>query len=234
VISHGLSGKSGLELKMHRKCLPEIGWVVLRNLNNVLLRYDMILAGGTALALQLGHRASYDLDFFTHQDFQIEPIISEIRKSGISFQVISEETGTLTAEIGGIKVSLFHYDYVFLEKPVVYDKIRLAGIRDIASMKVIAVSQRGTKRDFVDLFVILQNIPFHKIAEHMTRRFGKERINPLHIGKSLVYFSDADSDPEPAYVKGKKINWDKIKIFFRGHVKQFVLDLERAVMSDNV
>lgn len=104
----------------------------------------------------------------------------------------------------------------------------VAGILDIASMKVIAISQRGTKRDFIDLYVILQEVPFHKIAEHMINRFGKERINPLHIGKSLVYFSDAESNPEPEYVKGKEIKWDKIKKFFKGHAKQFVLDLDIA------
>jgi hypothetical protein len=181
---------------MHRECLSEQGWTVLDNLNKIFLQYKAVLAGGTALALQFGHRISYDLDFFTHQHFQTERVISRIRSLGIAFQVISEEEGTLIAEVGGIKVSLFHYDYVFLEKPVTYRNIRLAGVLDIASMKVIAISQRGTKRDFVDLFVILHEIPFYRIAEHMTRRFGKERMNPLHIGKSMVYFSDADSNHE--------------------------------------
>lgn len=226
--SHAYSGNSGLELRMYRECLSEQGWIVLMDLNKVLLKHEVILAGGTALALQLGHRISFDLDFFTNKDFRSEAVISKIRRLGSTFKIISEEEGSLIAEIEGIKVSLFHYDYVFLDKPVVYKKVRLAGILDIASMKVIAVCQRGTKRDFVDLFVILQDIPFYKIAEHMTRRFGKERINPVHIGKSMVYFSDADSDPEPAYIKNRHENWEKIKKFFRGHVKQFVLDLEMA------
>ena len=213
---------------MHRECLPGQGWKVLESLNEVFSRHEALLAGGTALAVQLGHRISYDLDFFTNQDFQIESVISKIRRIENTFQIISAEEGSLIAEVGGIKVSLFKYDYEFLEKPVIYRKIRIAGIPDIASMKVIAISQRGTKRDFVDLFVILQEMPFHKIADHMMRRFGKERVNPVHIGKSLVYFSDADSDPEPAYLENRKIKWEKIKSFFRGHVKQFVLDLERA------
>lgn len=96
-------------------------------------------------------------------------------------------------------------------------------------MKVIANSQRGTKRDFIDLFFILQNTPFYKVAEHMVKRFGKERINPIHLGKSLVYFSDADSNPDPEYIKGKELSWDNVKKFFRNHVKQFVFDLDMAV-----
>ncbi len=213
---------------MHKECLSGQGWKVLESLKEVFSRHKSVLAGGTALALQLGHRISYDLDFFTTQDFQTESVISDIRSTGSAFQIITAEEGTLIAEVGGIKISLLKYDYGFLEKPIIYKKVRIAGLLDIASMKVIAISQRGTKRDFVDLFVILQGIPFHKIAGHMTRRFGRERINPVHIGKSLVYFPDADSDPEPAYIKKRNMDWEKIKSFFRGHVRQFVLDLEMA------
>jgi hypothetical protein len=214
---------------MHRECLSEQGWKVLENANRIFLKHGVILAGGTGLALQLGHRRSHDIDFFTNQDFKTESVISGIRGIGMPFHVISEEAGTLIAEIGEIKVSLFHYDYVFLEEPISYKKISIAGILDIASMKIIAICQRGTKRDFVDLYVIVRDIPFHKIAAHMVKRFGAERINPVHIGKSLVYFIDADSDPEPAYMKGRSIQWERLKKFFRNHVKQFVLDLERAV-----
>ncbi len=213
---------------MHRECFPEPGWKILKNLKEILIKHKAVLAGGTALALQIGHRISYDLDFFSNKDFRTESLISGIRKSGVPFQVISEGEGTLIAEIGGVKVSLFKYEYEFLERTIPCQGIPLAGILDIASMKVIAISQRGTRRDFVDLYVILQEMPFHKIADHMIRRFGKERINPVHIGKSLVYFSDAESDPEPAYLKGKEIPWEKIKKFFRGHVKQYVLDLDRS------
>jgi len=216
---------------MHRECFPEQGWVILKSLKDVFTKYKAILAGGTACALHLGNRISMDLDFFTSMDFQIESVISEIRKAGHSFQIISEGEGYLVGTIDGMKVSLFTYEYPFLEKTVIYEGIRVAGVLDLASMKVIAISQRGTKRDFADLYGILQEVPFHKIASHMVKRFGKGRINPVHIGKSLVYFSDADSHPEPEYVKGRDVSWEKIKSFFKSHVKQFVLDLDTAVKT---
>ncbi len=97
---------------------------------------------------------------------------------------------------------------------------------DIATMKLIAIHQRGTKRDFVDLYFILKSVPFHQIASSAIHRFGKERINPFQIGKSLVYFSDADSDPDPHYKNNNHIKWEIIKDFFRQHIKQFVWDLE--------
>jgi predicted nucleotidyltransferase component of viral defense system len=214
---------------MHRECFPKRGWKVLRSLKDTLTKYNAILAGGTALALHMGHRISEDLDFFTDVEFRVESIILDIRKTNHPFRIISEGEGYLIIDVGGIKISIFKYDYPFLEKPIIYKGIRIAGVLDTASMKVIAISQRGTKRDFVDLYFILQDMPFHKIANHMVRRFGKERINPIHIGKSLVYFSDAESNPEPQYMKGRDISWDKVKKFFRQHVKQFVLDIETAI-----
>ncbi|MGD0845882.1 MAG: nucleotidyl transferase AbiEii/AbiGii toxin family protein, partial [Geobacteraceae bacterium] len=147
------------------------------------------LAGGTALALQLGHRISHDLDFFTLEDFNIDNAIAAIRKTGLPYRITSEGDGTLNAEIDGIKVSLLRFDHPFLETPLLVDGIRVAGTLDIAAMKVIAISQRGLKRDFVDLYFILREKPFHRIAEHMVQRFGPERVPPLHIGKSLVYFA---------------------------------------------
>jgi len=192
-------------------------------------KYHAVLAGGTALALQMGHRISYDLDFFTEKDFSVDVAIATVRKTGLPFRVTSEGDGTLNAEINGIKVSLFRYDHPFLENPLVVDGIRIAGILDIAAMKVIAISQRGLKRDFVDLFFILREEAFQTIAEHMVRRYGAERVPPVHIGKSLVYFADADGNPEPAYIKGKTIAWDDVKSYFRQHIRQFVLDLDLAV-----
>jgi hypothetical protein len=209
---------------MHRACLPGNGWKVLDSLKDTLVRYQAVMAGGTALALHIGHRMSVDLDFFTTAPFRVESLVSAIRKTGQSFRILAESEDHLVADIGGVKFSLFRYEYPFIERPSAYSGINVAGVLDIAAMKIIAISQRGAKRDFVDLYFILQSIPFHKVAEHMVRRFGKERINPIVTGKALVYFSDADSNPEPEYI-GKKVKWETIKTFFRQHVKQFVLDL---------
>lgn len=214
---------------MHRECFSEKGWEVFNALRELVEMLDATLAGGTALALQLGHRISYDLDFFTQQDFRVDAAISAIRKTGLPFRVTSEGDGTLNAEVDGIKVSLLRFDHPFLETPLKLDGIPVASILDIAAMKVIAISQRGLKRDFIDLYFILQEKPFHRIAEHMVERFGPERVPPVHIGKSLVHFADAEGNPEPAYIKGKAVKWDLVKKFFRQHVKQLVLDLDAAV-----
>lgn len=214
---------------MYKECLSGKGWKVLNSLKNVMKKYHARMAGGTGLALLIGHRISLDLDLFTHDHFRTESVIASIRKSGYPFSIMAEGEGYIVFDIDGIKVSLFHYEYPFLEQPVVFQGILIAGILDIASMKVIAINQRGTKRDFIDLFFLLQNIPFHKVADHMVKRFGPERINPVHIGKSLVFFSDAESNPDPEYLKNKEVKWSQVKKFFTQHVKQFVFDLDSAV-----
>lgn len=213
---------------MHRECFTKKGWAVLATLKPILQKYEAVLAGGTALSLRIGHRISVDLDFFTAMKFNVESVISAIRGTGQKFRVLAEGEGQIVMDIEGVKFSLFHYDYPFLDKQASYKGVNIAGILDIAAMKIIAISQRGTKRDFVDIYFILQSIPFYKVAGHMVRRFGKERVNPVLIGKALTYFTDADSNPEPEYIK-VKMKWEKIKPFFKQHAKQFVLDLRNAL-----
>jgi len=217
-----------LALKAYKVCLPDKGWSVLKKLGGIIQTHQFLLAGGTALALQKGHRISYDLDFFTPRSFRNDNLISEIKKTSMAFQILAEEEGSLTIEIEGVKASFFRYEYPFLDKIVEIAEIPVAGVLDIAAMKVIAIIQRGVKRDFIDLYIILQKIPFHKLAEHMIKRFGTERINPVQTGKALVYFADADTNPEPAYRTEPELRWEDVRKFFRTHVKQFVFDLEAA------
>lgn len=213
---------------MHLNCLPSDVRGLLKDLSGIVHAHDFILAGDTALALQLGHRLSVDLDFFTARPFSTEGIFSELRRLGLDPVVLEESTGSLTVTLNKAKVSMFHYPYPFTSKEKEIKGIPVAGIIDIASMKVIAISQRGAKRDFVDLYFVLQDIPFRKVAENMIERFGRGRINSVHIGKSLVFFNDADSDPEPRYAGTENPDWEDVKTFFTNNVQQMVLDMDKA------
>lgn len=211
---------------MYPDCFPKHGHVVLDKLKNTVASERFILAGGTALALQIGHRISEDLDFFTEKTFSTDKVFQKIKRAGLVPAILQEEEGTLVLTVNDTKISFFHYAYPFIEEKTPFRGIHLANVIDIASMKVIAISQRGAKRDFIDLYFILRSIPFWKIAENMTARFGKDRINPVNIGKSLVYFNDAEEDPEPRYSGKTKPEWKAVKKFFTGHVRQMVLDME--------
>jgi len=213
---------------MHTNCLSKQAAELLPDLEVALKSYTFVLAGGTALALHLGHRLSVDLDFFTKQTFSPDRLFRCLKDNNFSPTVLLEDRETLSIVVEGAKVSFFHYPYPFIDPFTTWKKIPIAGIVDIAAMKIIAILQRGAKRDFVDLYFILQAVPFRAVALRVIERFGFERINPVSIGKSLVYFADADPDPDPAYVQQNPPEWGEIKQFFKDNVKQAVIDLQQV------
>ena len=111
---------------------------------------DTYLAGGTAAALQLGHRISVDLNFFTTREFVPKVFSSELSKLG-SFDEEQADKGTVLGEFNEIKLSLFIYKYPLIFPPLKYLSLSIADIRDIAAMKIDAIATRGAKRDFQDI-----------------------------------------------------------------------------------
>lgn len=214
---------------MHTECLLPHGQKLLGILKGVVHKHNFTLAGGTALALQIGHRISVDLDFFSEKPFSTDALYREFQKAGLKPIVQQEAEGSLTIMVSEIKVSLFHYPYPFLDKKLQWKDIDIAEIIDIAAMKVMAITQRGAKRDFIDLYFILKDTPFRKIAENMIQRYGADRINPVNIGKALAYFNDADIDPDPQYCGKERPDWNSIKKFFVKNVRQMVMDMQEAV-----
>jgi predicted nucleotidyltransferase component of viral defense system len=112
------------------------------------------LAGGTALALQLGHRKSSDLDWFSPQFPKIQLLLQNLNKYKVT--VTQTAPGTLDTLIDGVKVSFLEYTYPMIEKLVPFNGIQMASVSDIACMKITAISSRGSKKDFVDLYEILR------------------------------------------------------------------------------
>lgn len=118
---------------------------------------NFYLAGRTGLALQLQHRTSVDLDFFSSKKFNLHTLIQKLKKTE-SFSLEREEEDTLIVFINKVKVSFFVYDYPLLYSPKKIEGISVADARDIGCMKISAISSRGSKKDFVDLFFICQKI----------------------------------------------------------------------------
>lgn len=212
-------------MKWHQKCLPKGLWNVAKAITPLIKEQGAVLAGGTGLALRLGHRASIDLDFFCSRAIKHERILSVIKRKFREFRVLVEDKESLVLQVEKNKISFFYHAYPFLDQIDELDGVAISGILDIAAMKLIAISQRGLRRDFIDLYYVLQITPFFKIAECAHRRYGPGRINPIVIGKALVYFSDAENEPDPVYSEKKKVCWQDVKVFFQKHLKQFVLDL---------
>lgn len=177
------------------------------------------MAGGTALALQLGHRQSIDLDWFSGQDFSNEKIKKNLVLLG-NFKLISEENGTIHGALDEIRVSFLHYGYNLLFPLIKFENINLADERDIAAMKIDAVSSRGSKKDFIDLYYLFKKYSLAELIGFFEKKYKNIEYNKLHILKSLSYFDDAESDPTPVMVQD--IEWGAIKKVIVDKVKKLL------------
>lgn len=179
---------------------------------------EAYLAGGTAAALQLGHRISLDFDFFTAKEFVPKVFSSELSKLG-SFDEEQANKGTVLGKFEGIRFSLFIYEYPLVFSPLKYLSLNIADIRDIAAMKLDAIATRGAKRDFIDLYFICK---FHykliELLNFYNKKYGKLASNLIHIQKSLVFFNDAEPDEMPRMLKAAK--WEEVKKYFENEVKK--------------
>lgn len=109
---------------------------------------NFYMAGGTALALQLGHRKSFDIDLFSEKNFNVEKYSQVILS--LDGKILREEKGTIDAIIDGVKLTLLYYPYKLLENFHLIEKIKVADVKDIVCMKVVAISQRADKKDFIE------------------------------------------------------------------------------------
>jgi len=169
---------------------------------------DFYLAGGTALAIHLGHRESIDLDWFSQKEFSNDRIKEEMASLG-KFELNSEEAGTIHGAIDDVKVSFLNYSYGNIFPLQFFEGINLADERDIAAMKIDAISSRGSKKDFIDLFFLLRKYSLEELLDFFEKKFKNIHYNKLHILKSLVYFETAESEPMPRMIQ--KVGWDEVK-----------------------
>lgn len=178
---------------------------------------DTRLVGGTALALQLGHRLSVDIDLFGTWDRSLD--LRDIL--GICGPVVEEHhtENIRVFNINGIKVDLVYYEYAWLKDPVRTDGICMAAIDDIAPMKLEAINSRGSRKDFLDLAFLLEQFPLEKILFWYREKYpqGSEYL----VLRSLVYFDDAEDDPMPMMLK--PLDWETTKERIRQAVRQVAL-----------
>jgi hypothetical protein len=194
---------------MNPKVLPAEAWAVVKLLKRTDLLDGWILAGGTALALQLGHRISVDLDFFRHEDFQVAPLRQALAHLG-KLEVQSMAPGTLHCRLDDIRLTFLRSEVPFLHEPVPYRGLHLADVRDIAAMKVIAVAERGAKKDFIDLHAYLEaGASFPDLMAVVQQRYRDTDFNVMHLLRSLVYFDDAEAEPMPKMLS--RAGWPEIR-----------------------
>jgi len=183
------------------------------------LQHSFYLAGGTALSIYFGHRTSEDLDWFTTQEIAYPLNLAQaMRTEGIDLITESFAEGTLHVRIHEVRVSFLSYPYALLQHPFLWTEMNcaLASLDDIACMKLVAVAQRGTKKDFIDLFILLQRYKsLSELLDLYRQKYTTENITPVLLG--LVYFDDAELDPLPLKWD---VPWNEVKIYLQQSVRQ--------------
>ena len=211
---------------MHEEVLPAGTLAVLGRLAPNETLSTAYLAGGTNIALQLGHRISRDLDFFTPHKFDERILSQQLEEEGLSVERV--EWQTIDGFFDDVKFSCFFYSYPLLFEPIDWKGFHLADLRDAAAMKVEAIAARGTRRDFIDMFVLLQekNWQLADLFSWYQRKYGGTRNTVLHALKSLAYFDDADADDTPLILL-RSVDWTNVKKYFHDAVESYTRDVFR-------
>lgn len=206
---------------MFEKVLPKKSKALLTKIRPFLQKYQVYLAGGTGLALQLGHRISIDFDFFSANTFDSRQLAENLRISASSWEENLVSDNTLSVRMDKIGVSIFYYNVRLVYPTIRFDDIPVADWRDIIAEKIKVISQRGSKKDFYDLYTVFKSQKFtiEQAVNVFDKRFRNTGINYYHVLKSITYFEDADKDPEPKMFTRTK--WPVVKKFFITNIKQF-------------
>ena len=181
---------------------------LLKKLQRLPVLEQTRLVGGTALALQLGHRKSIDLDFFGTIDCEAEYLRESI--AGIASLTILKESPHIHIYIvDGIKVDIVNYKYPWLDDVVLEQGLRLASVSDIAAMKITAIIGRGTKKDFIDIAFLLHHFSLEEILHFYAAKYNDSSV--FMAMKSLAYFDDAEADPMPDMFVTQ--SWQQVKAY---------------------
>lgn len=173
----------------------------------------------TALALLFWHRTSIDFDFFTHKDLDNESLFKKCLQVFKWFEVIKtyEEKNTLYILVNGVKISFFTYNYNQIWESVETPYFNIFSVQDIGAMKLWAIQNRATNKDYVDLYYIIKEIWLNNLIDYFFLKFWKV-VTKTYLLKSLVYFEDITE--EELIILDKKVNFEKIKKFLKEKVKK--------------
>jgi len=170
--------------------------------------------------LQLGHRISVDLDFFSPETFDVDSLSERLKAVG---NLVIEQLGkgNLIGYLNETHVSFFFYDYPLLTPVIEFEGIRLASIEEIGIMKLIAIGQRGRRRDFIDLyFIVREGFSIGDLLKQAPRKYQAITYPSYHLLRALTYFVDAEKDDMPPMLK--PFDWGEAKQFFQAEAARLL------------
>lgn len=191
---------------------------LLASIGPALNERGFVLVGGTALALQLNHRRSIDLDFFGEEEFDSHDLACALEAelgNQHTLRVIGQDRNTLNLVINKIKVDVLRHQYPQASPPIEHKEVQISSIQDIAAMKLNAIANRGAKKDFFDLYFLLRKFSLSDLLECYSRKYRNH--DPFFVIQSLNYFEDAESALDP--VLNEPVSWSEVKRFLSEAVK---------------
>ena len=207
-------------MRWHTEVLEGPQLEVLKAIGPAMTRAGLYLGDGTAVALHLGHRRSDDLDWFSPTERgDMMSLVAELEKGGVELAVKDLQRGTVHGSVAGVRVSVLNYIYPSLDPPAKASGLgcKVGSLEDLASMKLSAVTQRGSRKDFLDVYAIgLDRIPLPAMLDLYSQRFGIDDVTHVLIG--LTYFDDADDDSMPEMLWD--VGWAQAKRTLRAWVKE--------------
>jgi hypothetical protein len=210
-------GAAAPSLTLRVEALGRTQRAVLKTLAPFARDHGFYLGGGTALALWLGHRRSVDFDWFREEPIE-DPLrlASEISGSGIRFKPARIEAGTLHGASRGVRTSFLEYRYPLLRPGLDEGGITLASLEDLAAMKLAAVAQRGSRKDFVDVFGLGQRFRLEEMLGFYREKYGLRDWGNVLV--ALSYFDGADRERMPTMIE--RWTWPSIKRAIGGWVRE--------------
>lgn len=203
----------------HKEAIEPGTLGLLKELQSITVLKDFHLAGGTSLAMQIGHRQSIDLDLFTQNDFDTNSLLEYLEDS-FKFALIFSSKNTLKGCIGNVNIDLITHKYPLVKSLIIEDGVRLLSIEDIAAMKLNAIAGNGTRsKDFVDIYFILKQYSINDILGFYKTKYTSR--NQLHAIKSLNYFDDICVNDWPKMKLEKNLTLSKVKKTISAQIKIF-------------
>lgn len=197
------------------EAIPQPARELWKTLGRIPAVGSFYLAGGTALAVRLGHRVSLDLDLFA----DIEALDDDLRRSivdalsqGRSIDLKQDSNLGLVVEVDGVMTSFFTYGYSLLSPADAVDGLQVANVLDVGLMKLDAIAGRGMRKDFYDVYFIARQIPLEVLFERSADKYPRSHSFGMRVLAALVDFDIADQQDEPTLLLPAE--WDQVKKFF--------------------
>jgi predicted nucleotidyltransferase component of viral defense system len=174
------------------------------------LQKNFALAGGTSLSLQLGHRKSIDLDIFTSQAFdvrQVELLLSA--EPGLKFEFTNSNSNMLFSFINAVKCDFVFEPHRLINPYLEHDGVNYFSVPDIAAMKMHTICGRGKRKDFFDLYVLIENFGWNQLLDWFKSKYNENQL--YFLWRSICYFDDADEDVAIKGLTPYTKTWEEIK-----------------------